>query len=84
MLPLPLIDDFLLHIQANNYSLETLYNYERDLDTFAHFLTNELKGLAFDKVTKKNGRAVQSLPQLPRSQDLGRRRVRSEVAKWLN
>lgn len=50
---LPLIDDFLLHIQANNYSHETLYNYERDLDTFAHFLEQELKGLAFDKVTKK-------------------------------
>lgn len=31
---LPSIDDFLLHIQANNYSHETLYNYERDLDTF--------------------------------------------------
>lgn len=53
MLPLPLIDDFLLHIQANNYSPETLYNYERDLDTFANFLQNELKGVPFDKVTKR-------------------------------
>ena len=53
MLPLPLIDDFLLHIQANNYSHETLYNYERDLDTFAHFLQNELEGLTFPKMTKK-------------------------------
>ncbi len=50
---LPLIDDFLLHIQANNYSHETLYNYERDLDTFASFLTHELRGVAFDKITKK-------------------------------
>lgn len=50
---LPLIDDFLLHIQANNYSAETLYNYERDLDTFAHFLDDELGKLAFTKVTKK-------------------------------
>ncbi|MFM2339998.1 MAG: hypothetical protein RLZZ360_634 [Candidatus Parcubacteria bacterium] len=50
---LPSIDDFLLHIQANNYSHETLYNYERDLDTFAHFLEEELGGLSFDKVTKK-------------------------------
>jgi site-specific recombinase XerD len=50
---LPLIDDFLLHIQANNYSPETLYNYERDLDTFAHFLIDELRGLNFQKVTKK-------------------------------
>lgn len=50
---LPLIDDFLLHIQANNYSPETLYNYERDLDTFAHFLTEELRGLDFSKISKK-------------------------------
>jgi len=50
---LPLIDDFLLHIQANNYSHETLYNYERDLDTFANFLQTELRGLSFSKITKK-------------------------------
>jgi site-specific recombinase XerD len=50
---LPLIDDFLLHIQANNYSHETLYNYERDLDTFAQFLEHELRGLEFSKITKK-------------------------------
>lgn len=50
---LPLIDDFLLHIQANNYSPETLYNYERDLDTFANFLQQELKGVEFSKVTKR-------------------------------
>lgn len=50
---LPSIDDFLLHIQANNYSHETLYNYERDLDTFAHFLKNEMRDLAFEKITKK-------------------------------
>lgn len=52
-LTLPFIEDFLLHIQANNYSHETLYNYERDLDTFAHFLQNEMRNLAFDKITKK-------------------------------
>ncbi len=50
---LPLIDDFLLHIQANNYSHETLYNYERDLDTFAQFLQHELRGIEFSKITKK-------------------------------
>jgi site-specific recombinase XerD len=50
---LPLIDDFLLHIQANNYSHETLYNYERDLNTFAQFIQNELRGLEFSKITKK-------------------------------
>lgn len=50
---LPLIDDFLLHIQANNYSPETLYNYERDLNTFDFFLQSELSKLPFPKVTKR-------------------------------
>ncbi len=50
---LPYMDDFLLSIQANNYSPETLYNYERDLDTFAHFLTHEMSNLPFPKITKK-------------------------------
>lgn len=53
VIDLPYIDDFLLHIQANNYSPETLYNYERDLDTFAHFLTHEMNALPFAKMTKR-------------------------------
>ncbi len=51
---LPALDDFLLHIQANNYSGETLYNYERDLETFANFLQNDLSSLPFTKITKKS------------------------------
>lgn len=50
---LPALDDFLLHIQANNYSGETLYNYERDLETFANFLKNDLSSLLFSKITKR-------------------------------
>src|SRR6056297_7287 len=50
---LPYLDDFLLSIQANNYSPETLYNYERDLLTFDFFLQNELGALPFKKITKK-------------------------------
>jgi len=50
---LPYLDDFLLHIQANNYSPETLYNYERDLLTFDFFLQHELTSLPFPQVTKK-------------------------------
>ena len=46
------LEDFLLHIQINNYSLETLYNYERDLKTFENFLKNEVK-VPFEKITKK-------------------------------
>ncbi len=51
--PLPYIDDFLLFIQANNYSKETLYNYERDLKTFESFLIKEMNKLPFSSVTKK-------------------------------
>ncbi len=46
------LEDFLLHIQTNNYSLETLYNYERDLKTFENFLKKEIK-IPFEKITKK-------------------------------
>ena len=53
IIDLPLIDDFLLSIQANNYSEETVYNYERDLETFAGFLQNELQGLPFKSITKR-------------------------------
>src|SRR3989338_4288764 len=50
-LNLPLIDEFLLFLQTNNYSVETLYSYERDLLTFVDFLKNELSR-DFAKLTK--------------------------------
>ena len=50
---LPHLDDFLLHIQANNYSEKTLYNYERDLETFANFLALEAPSPTFDKMNKR-------------------------------
>ena len=46
------LEDFLLHIQTNNYSQETLYNYERDLKTFENFLKNEVN-LPFEKINKR-------------------------------
>jgi len=46
------LEDFLLYIQTNNYSSETLYNYERDLKTFENFLKNESK-IPFEKINKK-------------------------------
>lgn len=48
---LPLFDDFLLNLQVNNLSRETVYNYERDLKVFQDFLS-EL-GVEFDNVNKK-------------------------------
>ncbi len=48
---LPYLDDFLLNLQSNNYSQETIYNYERDLEVFQNFL-GEIN-IEFDKVNKK-------------------------------
>lgn len=49
---LPLVDDFLLDLQVNNYSPETLYNYERDLQVFTDFL-NDTK-INFSKLSKRD------------------------------
>lgn len=52
---IPYFDDFLLYLQSNNYSDETLYNYERDLIVFENFLNES--SIAFNKVDK---RAIES------------------------
>ena len=44
------LDDFLLNLQTNNYSQETVYNYERDLKLFEDFLS-EIE-VPFKKVDK--------------------------------
>jgi integrase/recombinase XerD len=48
---LPQVDDFLLNLQANKYSAETIYNYERDLNVFNNFLDES--NIEFDKVDKR-------------------------------
>jgi site-specific recombinase XerD len=48
---LPYLDDFLLNLQANKYSQETVYNYERDLKVFDTFLTES--NIDFEKLDKK-------------------------------
>lgn len=48
---LPYIDDYLLNLQTNNCSEETLYNYERDLNVFENFL--EESNITFQKIDKK-------------------------------
>lgn len=45
------IDDFLLNLKSNNYSEETIYNYERDLEVFQNFL-KEIN-IDFGKIDKK-------------------------------
>ena len=37
---LPYLEDFLLYLHTNNYSNETIYNYELDLKSFDFFLQN--------------------------------------------
>lgn len=49
---LPHLDDFLLSIKTNNYSHETLYNYERDLDVFSYFLEHDVN-IPFTDVSKR-------------------------------
>jgi len=48
---LPHLNDFLLNLQANKYSQETVYNYERDLKVFDTFLTES--NIDFAKLDKK-------------------------------
>jgi integrase/recombinase XerD len=48
---LPHVNDFLLNLQANKYSSETIYNYERDLNVFSNFLDES--NIEFDKVDKR-------------------------------
>ena len=48
---LPSVDDFLLNLQANKYSPETIYNYERDLNVFSNFLDES--DIQFVKVDKR-------------------------------
>jgi site-specific recombinase XerD len=48
---LPFLDDFLLSLQTNNLSNETVYNYERDLNVFQNFL-NEIN-TSFEKIDKR-------------------------------
>lgn len=49
---LPHKEDFLLSLQTNNYSPETLYNYEQDLAMFERFLREDLS-VPFRNLTKR-------------------------------
>ncbi len=48
---LPCLDEYLLNLQTNNYSEETVYNYERDLEVFENFLQE--MGIAFNAIDKR-------------------------------
>lgn len=48
---LPFFDDFLLYLKTNNYSLETIYNYERDLRVLEKYLDDS--STPFEKLDKR-------------------------------
>lgn len=48
---LPHLDDFLLYLKTQNYSEETIYNYDRDLRVFSKFL--EDFPTLFEKIDKR-------------------------------
>lgn len=51
---LPLFDSFLLLLKTQNYSEKTIYNYERDLNTFSYFLEKGgLSPISFKDVSKQ-------------------------------
>ncbi len=52
-LQLPKVDDFLLNLQANNFSPETVYSYERDLLVFENFLKTDVVLKDFSQMTKR-------------------------------
>ena len=49
---LPYQSQFINYLKSNNYSLKTLFNYNRDLSAFEKFLS--LHSISFNKVTRAN------------------------------
>jgi len=77
---LPLLEEYLINIQSNNYSSETVYNYERDLKTFADFISADIKKdfLKLDKKDLIKFKAyLSSVDRLTASQELGEKKLSS-------
>ena len=68
---LPHLDDYLLNLQVNNYSQETVYNYERDLKVFDKFLTES--NIEFEKTDKKTEALLSGYGPLQLSYRVGKR-----------
>lgn len=49
---LPLLSEFFMELEVNNYSEQTIYNYKRDLKKFKNFLIQE--NIPFSKFSKMN------------------------------
>jgi len=76
---LPHVDDFLLSLQTNNLSVETVYNYERDLKVFNDFLgESKIKFEQVDKRTILNYKAyLSSLDRHTPKNNLGTKKLSS-------
>lgn len=76
---LPHLDEFLLNLQTNNLSDETVYNYERDLNVLENFL-DETK-IKFEKINKKtilNYKAyLTSLDRMTPKNEIGQKKLSS-------
>ena len=55
---LPYVDDFLLFLQSNNYSNETIYSYERDLSVFEEFL--KISSTNYSDINKRSVEAYKA------------------------
>lgn len=73
---LPYKEDFLFELENNNYSKETVYNYDRDLSVFEGFLT--LSNTPFEKVNK------QTILQYKGFLQSGRYLAELESIRWRN
>ncbi len=76
---LPYLDDFLLNLQANNFSQETTYNYERDLEVLQNFLRDiNTEFSEVDKKTILNYKAyLSSRDRKTASDDMGKKKLSS-------
>lgn len=76
---LPRFDEYLLNLQTNNYSDETVYNYERDLKVFEDFL-NQIN-LPFSKLDKRKVNEykayLNSIDRMTAGKDQSQKRLQS-------
>lgn len=82
------IDDFFIYLQTNNYSPKTLYNYEKDLLTLAHFLTlKKITVLNLDKKLVNEFKAYLASEDRPTSTEVkesGRRLSSASINRCLS
>lgn len=82
------IDDFFIYLQTNNYSPKTLYHYEKDLLTLAHFLAlKKITVLNLDKKLVNEFKAFLASEDRPTStegKESGRRLSSASINRCLS